>query len=391
VGNCVVQGEFATRIVFNGTTYDGVSSRSHAFVARYTTSGTLVGAFAGYATTGSAQDHGFTGIGLTATGEVYLSGWVAPAATLQFGVLPALVGPATANSAGFVVKLNAANAAAWLISTTGPARQNAATASGQSIDAIAVGPQDRCYAVGGLIGSSLSLGSQPLATGNPTAAAGRDLFLARIAPSGTVESLVGGGGTSKLWSFAVGPQGEATIGTAGGLDWGNVRLPGAAWPTSTTTGLVQLDAAGSPQRGWQSGISFFAPTMAVDGLNRPVLAGTYGGPSPFVFGTQQRTSPYAWNTLIARTATTLLATRQAAQVAGLEVYPNPARNVVEVHTAKPGPNRIQLLDALGRSVRGQTLSAGQVRVELAGLAAGSYTLLVKQGEARSFRHIVVEP
>ncbi len=394
-GNCAVLGSFATRIVFNGTTYAGASGRSHNLVARYNAAGALTGAFASYtlagSPSGSTRDYEFTGLALAPTGAVYLGGWVRPAAALQFGSLPALNGPSTANAAGFVVKVGPTNTAEWLLSTTGPARQSNSSPAGQGVEGLAVGPQGRCYAVGGLYGSTMALGPQSLATGNAAGATGRDLFVARIAPGGTVESLVGGGGTDKMWGCALGPQGEVTIGTSGGLDWGAVRLPGAPWPASVLTGLVQLDAAGVPQRGWQAGLSFFAPLMAVDGQNRPVLAGTYNAAGTFTFGTQQRSSAYAWSTLIARTASVVLATRPAAQVAGLEVYPNPTRGVVEVRTAQAGPIRVQLLDALGRSVRTQTLGSGQTSVGLAGLAAGSYTLLVQQGEARSFRHLVVQP
>lgn len=391
VGNSVVQGEFEGSVTINGATFVGAGSRMHAIVLRYNQLGASTGAFAGYTTAGTQLDHEFTGIALATTGEVYLSGSVAAAATLQFGTLPALTGPANANAAGFVLKLSAANTATWLVSTTGPNRQSTTTASGQSIDEITIGPQARCYAVGGLIGSQMSLGAYPLSTGNPAAATGQDIFLARIAPSGAIESLVGGGGTSKVVGLALGPQGEATIATAGGLDWGNVRLPGPIWSTSTTTGLVQLDAAGVPQRGWQAGGRFFTTAIAVDGLNRPVVAGTYFETSPFTFGSRSLTSPYLWNTVLARTGSVLLAARQAAQVAGLAVYPNPARKVVEVRTSNAAPTQIQLLDALGRHVRTQALSAGQTRVDLAGLAAGAYTLRVQQGEARSYRRLTVEP
>lgn len=396
-GNCAVLGNFATRIVFNGTTYAGTSGQSHNLVARYNAAGTLTGAFASYTITGSpsgsTRDYEFTGLGLAPTGEVYLGGWVRPTATLQFGTLPVLTGPSTANAAGFVVKLSPANTAEWLLGTTGPARQSSSSPAGQSVTGLVVGPQGRCYAVGSLYGSTMTLGPQALATGNAAGATGRDLFVARIAPNGTVESLVGGGGTDKIWGCALGPQGEVTISTSGGLDWGAVRLAGAPWPASQLLGLVQLDAAGVPQRGWQAGSTFrpYAPLVAVDGQNRPVLAGTEYGTTPFVFGTRQFTSAYAWHTLIARTGTVVLATRPAAQVAGLEVYPNPARGSVEVRTARAGTTRIQLLDALGQSVRTQTLPSGQTSVALVGLAAGSYTLLVQQGEARSFRHLVVQP
>ncbi|MDQ2770068.1 MAG: T9SS type A sorting domain-containing protein, partial [Bacteroidota bacterium] len=395
VGNCAVLGSFGSSLVFNGVTYAGTTGLLHNLVVRYDAAGTPVGAFAAYTVagspSGSTRDYEYTGLGLTSTGELYLGGWVRPAATLQFGTLSALTGPTTANSAGFVVKINAANTAAWLLSTAGPARQNASSPAGQFITGLMVGPQDQCYTVGGLYGSTMTLGSQALATGNAAAATGRDMFVARIAPGGTIGSLVGGGGTDKIWGCALGPQGEVTISTGGGLSWGNVQLPGAVWPSSTRTGLVQLDATGVPQRGWQAGLGFFAPLMAVDGLNRPILAGTDSGPNPFTFGTRQLASPYAWNTLIARTATVLLAARQAAQVAGLEVYPNPAHNLVEVHMAKAQAARIQLSDALGRLVRTQDLALGQTQVDLTGLAPGCYTLLVQQDQARSFRQVVVAP
>ena len=383
LGNSVVQGEFTAAVTINGATFAGASNRSHVLLVRHDAQGTPAGSFAGYTVQGTTLERGFTGVALASTGDVYLGGYVKPAATLQFGSLPAVTGPTAGNAAGFVVKVAANNTAAWAVKTTGP--------GSQSVDDLAIGPQDRCYAVGGLVGSSMGLNTQALGTGNAAGATAKDIFLARIAPSGAVESLVGGGRTNKVWGLSIGPQGEASFCTAGGLTWGNVRLPGAAWPTASLTGLVQLDATGVPQRGWQAGIGFYAAAMAVDGLNRPVLAGTYGGPSPFGFGTQQRTSPYAWNTLIARTAATVLASRAAAEVAGLEVYPNPARAVVAVRTAQGGPATVELLDALGRRVRAQRLGAGQTQVDVAGLAPGAYTLRVQQGAARSYRRLVVAP
>lgn len=388
VGNSVVQGEFEGSVTVNGTTFAGARSTLHAIVLRYDQLGVIMGGFAAY-TTGSEQGRSFTGVTLAPTGEAYVSGQVFNSASLRFGTLPAVTGPASVGGlsygVGFVVRLDAALVPVWMLTTSG------ASGTGQGVFDVVVGPQSRCYAVGSFGGGRMVIGPQSLTTSNVGTGNQGDIFLARIAPSGTIESLVGGGGSGKVLGMALGPQGEVTIATAGGLAWGNVRLPGATWPTSTTTGLVQLDAAGVPQRGWQAGGRFFTAAVAVDGLNRPVLAGTYFEASPFTFGTRQLASPYSWNTVIARTALTPLAIRQAAQVAGLEVYPNPARSVVEMHTSQVGPTQIQLLDALGRCVRTQNLSAGQTQVQLAGVAAGSYTLLVQQGEARSYRRFTIEP
>ena len=129
----------------------------------------------------------------------------------------------------------------------------------------------------------------------------------------------------------------------------------------------------------------------MDGLNQAILAGTYNGSNSLVFGTRQLNVPYVFNTVIARTSNTLLAARQQAQVTGLEVYPNPARQMVEVRTATAGPVRVQVLDAVGRLVRSQLLATGQTQVALGDLAPSCYTLLVQQGEARSYRRLTIAP
>ncbi|HEX8325938.1 MAG TPA: T9SS type A sorting domain-containing protein [Hymenobacter sp.] len=387
LGNTAVQGEFEGQVSLNGATFTGAASKLHILVARYSALGVAQGAFAGY-TNGSDQGRVLTGIALSPAGECYLSGRIFNTASIQFGTLPILTGPPSGGgsvySAGFVVKHDASTIAAWQLVSSG--------ASAQLFNDVAVGPQGRCYIVGTFRGGSMTLGGIALTTTNPAGASGYDILLAKLSPNGTVESLHGGGGTSRAWGLSLGPQGEPTIGTAGGLDWGNVLLPGpSSFASSAATGLLHFNAAGVPQRGWQAGGGFFTTALAVDGLNRPVLAGTYTGVFPAAFGTQQLTSPYSWNTLIARTGTTVLSTRQAAQVAGLEVFPNPARQLVEVRTAAAGAARVQLLDALGRIVRAQALNAEQTRMNLVGVAAGFYTLRVQQGGAVSFRHLVVEP
>ena len=381
-GNSVVQGDFESQIVINGATYTGATNKLHCLMLRYNELGATIGTAAAY-TAGAEQGRVFTDIALAANGECYLSGYIFNTATLQFGTLPALTS-SNAYANGFLVKFDSTINPTWMVTSTG--------ATGQLFYGIAIGPQGRCYAMGIFASGSIALGTQNLSVSNPQGAAGYDIFLARIAPSGTVESLVGGGGTGNAWGLAIGPQGEATIGVGGGVSWGNVQLPGAkSFASNAPTGIVQLNAAGVPQRGWQAGLPFYTHAVAVDGLNRPVLAGTAGGQAPYTFGSRQLSSPYAFNTLIARTATTALAARPAVQVAGLAVYPNPARRVVEVRTAQAGPVTVQLLDALGRSVRTQPLGAGQTQVDLGGVAPGAYTLLVQQGEARSYRRLVVAP
>lgn len=382
MGNSVVQGQFRGQVVVNGANFTGNTSKLHALVMRYNSAGTPIAAFAGYTMAGGDIDRAFTAVALASTGEVYLGGYLGPASTLQFGGLPLLTGPVTGNASGFVVKYGATGAS-WATKTTGP--------GSQSIDDLTMGPQNHCYVSGALTAATMGLGALSLNTNNPDGTASKDVFLARMAADGTVEQLVGGGRTSIIRGLVVNAQGEATIATAGGLDWGNVRLPGAAWPTSANAGLVRLDATGIPQRGWQAGAPFITTALAVDGLNQAILAGTYNGSNSLVFGTRQLNVPYVFNTVIARTSNTLLAARQQAQVTGLEVYPNPARQMVEVRTATAGPVRVQVLDAVGRLVRSQLLATGQTQVALGDLAPSCYTLLVQQGEARSYRRLTIAP
>jgi len=385
LGDFVVQGTFTGAVTFNGATYGTGNTGAHVLVARYSSMGAFQGAFVGNQSQPSGSSLEYVGLALASSGEVFLAGGLSSGASAQFGSLPVVAVSGPALGAGFVVKLDAANNASWQLITTGNGGQNA--------NAIAIGPQGGCYLLGNVYESSMSLGGQTLNTNNPAGSAARDIFLARIAPNGTVESLVGGGGTRRAWGLAIGPQGEASIGTDGGLNWGNVRLPGAPYPASPFyTGVVQLDAAGVPQRGWQAtGLTLFTGALAVDGLNRPVLVGPVSGGGSYTLGTQRYTSTHRSDMLVLRTALTPLAARVAAPVAGLEVYPNPARALVAVHTTGAEAVQVRLLDAVGRQVRMQALPAGNAEMSLAGLPPGTYTAVVEQGATRSFRRLTVAP
>ncbi|KAA9339171.1 T9SS type A sorting domain-containing protein [Hymenobacter busanensis] len=82
---------------------------------------------------------------------------------------------------------------------------------------------------------------------------------------------------------------------------------------------------------------------------------------------------------------------------GLQVYPNPATGHVLVQvtglTSRESA-RIQLLDGLGRPVRQHTQTLGAtdvVSLDLRGLAAGLYQVLVEAGNTRYISRVVVQP
>jgi len=91
-----------------------------------------------------------------------------------------------------------------------------------------------------------------------------------------------------------------------------------------------------------------------------------------------------------------LATRGAALVRGaLEIYPNPATETVQLRLPGAAGSRaatIELLDALGRSVRQRTAAIGAgeaAAVDLHGLPAGFYAVRVRCAEATYVGRVVV--
>ncbi|MDO7875416.1 T9SS type A sorting domain-containing protein [Hymenobacter sp. ASUV-10] len=98
------------------------------------------------------------------------------------------------------------------------------------------------------------------------------------------------------------------------------------------------------------------------------------------------------------TDNTLLATTPAPALAGLRVFPNPARHSVQLQlpAAQPAaqPLTLTLTDALGRSVRSATVPAAQLAtgysLDLSGLAPGLYLVRLSNGGTLLTRQLVVE-
>ncbi len=84
-------------------------------------------------------------------------------------------------------------------------------------------------------------------------------------------------------------------------------------------------------------------------------------------------APVALSALTRIGGTTGLAATAAA-AAETTLWPNPAREMVSLETALPGPLAVALLDGVGRVVRTATLSEAARRLSVAGLPAGLYTL-----------------
>ncbi|GAB2962731.1 hypothetical protein GCM10027048_34240 [Hymenobacter coalescens] len=94
-----------------------------------------------------------------------------------------------------------------------------------------------------------------------------------------------------------------------------------------------------------------------------------------------------------RISTTPLSSRVQTKAAALAVYPNPsATGQLTVRlTTLTGAGTVELLNALGQSVRRQALQgAGEHHVSTRGLAAGVYTLRVQAGQEIVSRKVVLQ-
>lgn len=78
-----------------------------------------------------------------------------------------------------------------------------------------------------------------------------------------------------------------------------------------------------------------------------------------------------------------------AFAAAVQVWPNPARDVVNVDAGNAGPLDITLLDAVGRVVRTARLATGTTTFDVSGLPAGLYTLRATGAAAFTRRISVV--
>lgn len=88
----------------------------------------------------------------------------------------------------------------------------------------------------------------------------------------------------------------------------------------------------------------------------------------------------------------ILANRAARPLA-LEVYPNPARDAVTLQAPAAGPVSVSLVDAAGRVVRQQRLTAtadGRAALPLQGVKAGLYLYRAEQGGRTATGRLLVE-
>ncbi|MCC6542045.1 MAG: PKD domain-containing protein [Flavobacteriales bacterium] len=80
-----------------------------------------------------------------------------------------------------------------------------------------------------------------------------------------------------------------------------------------------------------------------------------------------------------------------ASSAACSIWPNPAHGILHIRTAVPGPAAVTLYDAIGRPILIEKLTDGRdASIDLAGMASGSYILMLKQAGTSMVRRLQVQ-
>ncbi|MGI4862300.1 MAG: endonuclease [Janthinobacterium lividum] len=146
----------------------------------------------------------------------------------------------------------------------------------------------------------------------------------------------------------------------------------ASGATTRDNSLVRLPATGRGSSRW-FGPTGAATTWQAQGTDNFAGLGSY----------------------VSTACATPLAVRSGTAAGTLELYPNPATGRVSVRLpgAATRPATVEVLDALGRSVRQLTTTLGDATpaaLELAGLPAGLYAVRVSTGDGQYLGRLVVE-
>lgn len=96
----------------------------------------------------------------------------------------------------------------------------------------------------------------------------------------------------------------------------------------------------------------------------------------------------AWGVRISTDAT--ISVKETAGLAGVQVYPNPTTGVLHIHTAKAEPTTVEVRNMLGAIVETATFNGTVNTLDLAGNAAGLYSVRISNGTHFSVERITLQ-
>ncbi|UOQ53060.1 T9SS type A sorting domain-containing protein [Hymenobacter cellulosivorans] len=256
------------------------------------------------------------------------------------------------------------------------------------------------YLIGEFVGVTTGFGPIPLvATGRV------NTLIAKLADAGSSANFIWAqqaGGSSADRPMSIVASGNAVY-VAGyfsspTMRFGSLALTNTGGDDLFVTQL--LDAGASGSFSWvqhASGTRNESATgLQLQGTTLYMVGSTTS--SLMTFGSQSMANPSgAQQGFLASLSIGPLASRNASLLAGLSVYPNPARtSALVILPSQTGLTQatVTLADAVGRIVRTGSTAFGsnglRQQLPLAGLPAGYYIVIVQAGEARAVRTLLIE-
>lgn len=75
---------------------------------------------------------------------------------------------------------------------------------------------------------------------------------------------------------------------------------------------------------------------------------------------------------------------------GLMVYPNPAKELLNISTNSLNIEKVGLIDMTGKTVISQDSQSSSVSINISGLCKGIYTVLIQTAEGSVYQKITIE-
>ncbi|TGE23644.1 hypothetical protein E5K00_00055 [Hymenobacter aquaticus] len=391
-GNLVVAGEYVGTVTLGNTTLPAAPIGG-MFVARLSAAGQWLSAV-GVTITGTTSASRF----VISRAAVSPQGQVALAFRFRNGSVAlgsnVLTSTSTTQSKNVVAQLNANNQWAWATETTGPGTTSVAYAS----NGLQYDRAGNVWLAGEGFGTGIQLGSTTV---------NQDEFVARLSPTGqwgAVGTIGHSGSTNASNTEALGIDGQGNAVMVGNLPSAITYTFGTRSLANPTAGRKFTARFNPTTLSWDYAQLAPAPTstdgsytfyaVALDAAGTLVATGDLRGNITFGSTTLSNPGANGSNAFVARLANAglPLGVRQAAGVAPLAVYPNPAAAGASVTLRLPVPaptaQPLVLRDALGRVARQVSIPAGrqEVLVPTAGLTPGLY--LLEAGLSRT--QLVVE-
>lgn len=370
---------YVSDVFFGTVTFGATTLTSAGFGDVYVAKLTPTGAYQWVVRAGGTAPDESTGLALDpVSGSVLLTGYFA-SPTATFGSTDLTNSGALNTTDVFVAKLTPAGGWLWATQAGG-----GGISGNDSGGALVVDSTGACYVAGTVGSTTATFGAFTVGS------LGGEAFVAKLSPVGTWQWATATSGISSTRASALARDGHGHLYVTGQFagqptTFGGSTLTNGGAGSTTDAFVASLTTAGTWE--WATALSGadndYGYGVGADARGNVYATGYFTSPTLAV-GPTTLTNTVGNGFFLARLSSATLGSAPTVPTASLTLVPNPARETVMLTGASA--LTAEVLDALGRVVRNQSLPAGTGILDLRGLAPGLYT--VRAGTAT--RRLAVE-